>query len=281
MQQAAELVDKVGSYGPCAVAFSAGVDSTVVAKAAYLAHGPSAVAVTGTGPALASGELEMARSLAAQIGIHHQVVPTDEIRNAGYVANAPDRCFHCKTELYGHVQRVAQRAGLRCIVNGANTDDQGDYRPGMVAAADFHVRSPLVECGLNKQAVRQLARYWGLPVWDKPAAPCLASRIAYGVAVTPQRLERIDQAEQCVRALGVRELRVRCLEGDIASIEAPLKDLPMLQSESVRPGLFRDLLALGFREVRIDPDGFRSGSLNEVLPVEVLTLGKTAASPEA
>lgn len=270
MKAAEQLVEHVRAYGSCAVAFSAGVDSTVVAKAAHLALGERAVAVTGVGPALAEGELDAAREFAALIGVRHVEAATDEIHQAGYVANAPDRCFHCKTELYTHVRRVALQLRLAVIANGANTDDQGDYRPGMRAADDFRVRSPLVECGLDKAAVRALAAHWSLPVWNKPAAPCLASRIAYGQQVTPERLRMIDLAEQELKRLGIQEVRVRYHEGDHARIEVPRDAIAEISRPAVRDPLFARITALGFRTVEIDPEGYRSGSLNEVLPVEAL-----------
>lgn len=270
LTEANRLVEAIRGYGPCAVAFSAGVDSAVVVKAAHLALGDHAVAVTGVGPALAEGELDQAHELARQIGVRHEVVPTDEINQAPYVANAPDRCFHCKTELYTHVERVARRLGLTTIVNGANADDQGDYRPGMRAAADFKVRSPLLECGFGKAQVRGLARDWSLPAWDKPAAPCLASRLAYGVAVTPERLRRVDQAERLMKSAGFAEVRVRCLNGEAARVEVPRGQLARLREPGLFESLKQQLIDLGFASVSVDPDGLRSGSLNDVLPIETL-----------
>ena len=270
LQQADALVATLHAYGSCAVAFSAGVDSTVVAKAARLALGDRAIAVTGVGPALAEGELDDARELAARIGIKHVEQPTDEIDRAGYIANAPDRCLHCKTELYDHVRRVADDRGIVVIANGANVDDQGDYRPGMQAAANYDVRSPLVECGLTKADVRRLASHWRLPVADKPASPCLASRIAYGVEVTPERLRRIDLAEQHLRALGFVEVRVRLHEGEVARIEAPAELLEKLTEEQVRTTLLGRFAELGFKFTTIDLAGFQSGSLNTLVPIEKL-----------
>lgn len=271
MVEADQLVETLRSYRSCAVAFSAGVDSTVVAKAAQLALGDSAVAVTGVGPALAEGELEEAQRLASQIGIRHELADTDEIHSAGYIANAPDRCFHCKSELYSHVERIAKQLGMQTLANGANVDDHGDYRPGMQAAADFEVRSPLVECGFGKQLVRDLAAYWTLPIWNKPAAPCLASRIAYGQQVTPERLRMIDLAEQHLRGLGIRELRVRYHEGDMARIEVPVEHLQALIEPETRQGVMAALKDLGFKAVTVDLAGFSSGSLNQVLDASTLT----------
>src|SRR5262245_18409174 len=161
----------------CAVAYSGGVHSAVVAKAAQLALSERAVAVTGTSASLASGELELSEEVARQIGIRHVVVATDELANADYTRNAPDRCYHCKTELYTQLARLLPQLGVKAIVNGANSDDLGDYRPGMQAAAERHIHSPLADGGITKAEVRELAAAWGLPVWDKPATPCLSSRI--------------------------------------------------------------------------------------------------------
>lgn len=257
-----------------AVAFSAGVDSTVVAKAAALACGNAAVAVTGVSPSLAGGELEEARRLADLIGIRHLVIETGEFANPEYQANAGDRCFHCKTELYTQLEGRQQELGVDIIVNGANLDDQGDYRPGMRAAAEHAVRSPLIEAGLTKHEVRDLARHWDLPVWDKPAAPCLSSRVAYGVEVTPQRVARIDSAERFLRqSLDIRELRVRLEAGDLARIEVPLAALPRLVQPGTREAISEHLHSLGFRAITLDLDGFRSGNLNDLLQIEPLAAG--------
>ncbi len=265
-----QLLRMISSYSSCAVAFSGGVDSAVVAKAAQVALGDSAVLVTGTSAAMAEGELEAARELAALIGIRHIVVPTDEFANPSYVANAPDRCYHCKTELYTQIGDLAQRLGVRVIVNGANADDLGDYRPGMRAANEHDVRSPLAECGINKLEVRELAGAWNLPVADKPATPCLSSRVAYGQEVTPARLAMIDGAEQYLRSLGFRELRVRYHSGDMARIEVPLGELPALCQAETRSRVVEHLLGLGFKCVTLDLAGFRSGNLNRLIaPAEL------------
>jgi uncharacterized protein len=261
------LVELIRSYESCVVALSAGVDSSVVAKAAQLALGERAVAVTGVSASLAAGELEEARFVAAAIGIRHEIMETGELENPDYIRNAPDRCFHCKTELYGQLGQVAERLGLRTIINGANADDVGDYRPGMTAAAQAAVRSPLLDCGITKAEVRQLAAHWGLPVWDKPATPCLSSRIAYGEEVTPERLSQIDRAEQILKAKGLRTVRVRVHKGDLARLEVPIEVLPDLCIGETRESLIRELKQLGFKYVVLDLEGFRSGSQNLVLPL--------------
>ena len=190
------------------VAYSGGVDSAVVAKAAQLALADRAVAVTGTSYSLADGELNAARQLAELIGIRHQVLETREFDNPSYVRNSADRCYHCKTELYTRLDHYLADLDVDVIVNGANADDLGDYRPGMQAANEHKVQSPLADCGLSGSEVRQLAAQWSLPVWDKPATPCLSSRVAYGEEVTPERLAMIDAAERFLREHGLVELRV-------------------------------------------------------------------------
>jgi uncharacterized protein len=263
-----QLLQALRECGRVAVAFSAGVDSTVVAKAARIACGDSALAVTAVSPSLARGELEEAESLANSIGIRHVVIDTDEFENARYAENAGDRCFHCKSELYTRMQGMTEQFDVDVIVNGANVDDQGDYRPGMQAARDRSVRSPLLDAGLTKAEVRELARYWELPVWDKPASPCLSSRVAYGVEVTPERVRRIDEAEQFLRQLlEVRELRVRLEANELARIEVPLAALPRFADEETRQRVALHLRKLGFRFITLDLEGFRSGSLNAALPL--------------
>lgn len=267
----AQLIGILRGYESVAVAFSAGVDSTVVAKAAYLALGDAAVAVTADSPSLASGELDEARQLAASIGIRHEVLQTSEFENANYLSNPSNRCYFCKTELYSRLETWLPQLNVKFIANGANLDDQGDHRPGMQAAREHRVRSPLVEAGLTKNDVRQLAKEWNLPVWDKPAMPCLSSRIAYGVAVTPERVRRIDDAENFLReVLETRELRVRLETNELARIEVPLECVAQLASETNRQRVISKFHQLGFQFVTLDLEGFRSGSLNRILPVESL-----------
>jgi pyridinium-3,5-biscarboxylic acid mononucleotide sulfurtransferase len=265
-----QLLELLRSFESCVVALSAGVDSAVVAKAAFLALGERSLAVTGTSHSLASGELEAARALAQQIGMRHETIATGEFEQPAYLQNAPDRCYHCKTELYTQLEGLAEKFGMNVTVNGVNVDDLGDYRPGLQAASEHEVRSPLAECGINKSEVRQLAADWGLPVWDKPASPCLSSRVAYGEEVTPERLEKIDRAEQYLRELGLRTVRVRYHRGDLARIEVPAESLALLASESTRQALAARFRELGFKFVTLDLEGFRSGSLNDLVPLEIL-----------
>ena len=269
-----QLLELLRSFETCAVAFSAGIDSTVLAKAAQLALGDRAVAVTGVSPSLAEGELDEARQLAELIGIRHEIIATAEFADPNYTQNAPDRCYHCKSELYQQIGRIRSRLGVRVVVNGANSDDTGDYRPGMQAAEEYQVRSPLLECGITKAELRQLARDWELPIWDKPAMPCLSSRVAYGEQVTPERLAMIDGAEQLLRSQGLRTVRVRYHRGDLARLEVPEAELGRLVDPSTRQALVDGLKALGFRFVTLDMEGFRSGSLNALVPVETLNARK-------
>jgi pyridinium-3,5-biscarboxylic acid mononucleotide sulfurtransferase len=261
------LLSLVASYGSCAVAYSGGVDSAVVAKAAQLSLGDAAIAVTGVSASLAAGELESAVELAKEIGIRHEVLRTDELANPVYIANPPDRCFHCKTELYTQLRVLARRLGIEEIASGTNLDDLGDYRPGLAAATAYGVRHPLADCEITKADVRLLAADWNLRVADKPASPCLSSRVAYGQTVTPERLAMIDRAEQIVRSLGIEVCRVRYLAGDTARIEVPNDFIEALERPTTHSMLVDAFRDLGFTSLSIDPRGFRSGSLNDAIEV--------------
>lgn len=263
------LLSLLGELPGVAVAFSGGIDSTVVAKAAFLALGARAVAVTADSPSVARREIADACELAALIGIRHVVVPTQEFANPAYRANDGTRCYHCKTELYTTVERLLPELGVPVVVSGANLDDRGDYRPGLLAAAEHAVRHPLQEAGFTKADVRAMAQLWELPTWDKPASPCLSSRMAPGVAVTPERTRRVEDAESRLRALGLRDCRVRYHDGDLARIEVPVTEIAKLAADAVRADLSRVLRELGFKFVTLDLDGFRSGSLNELVPLEL------------
>ena len=268
------LLEILSGYGQVAVAFSAGVDSSVVAQAAHFACGKDAVAVTAVSLSLAAGEKEEAEQLAARIGIRHIVISTQEFADPNYLKNPVNRCYFCKTELYSRLIELAPTLGVNVLANGANLDDRGDYRPGMQAAAEFQVRSPLIEAEFTKADVRELAKFWDLPVWDKPATPCLSSRIAYGVEVTPERVRRIDQAEHFLKQLlNVRELRVRCEANDLARIEISLETLPTLLTTEMRDRIRAEFHRLGFRFVTLDLDGFRSGSMNSIISVDDLVNG--------
>jgi uncharacterized protein len=232
--------------------------------------GDASVAVTAVSESLASGELEEAKELAERIGIRHRIIYTQEFADPNYLRNQPDRCYFCKSELYRRLSGMLDELGADVIVSGTNMDDLGDYRPGLQAAVENRVRHPLQECGLSKADVRALAKAWGLPTWDKPATPCLSSRIAYGEQVTPDRVRMIDQAEQWLRQQGLRNLRVRYHKGDMARIEVPLNDLPQLVEPELREKLVSLFRGLGFKFVTLDLEGFRSGSLNGLISLDSL-----------
>jgi uncharacterized protein len=266
------LLDVLRGLGSVAVAFSGGIDSTVVAMAAQLALGDEAVAVTADSPSVPRREIAEAAKLARQIGIRHLVVATEEFDDPDYVRNDGARCYFCKSELYDRIDSLLPELGAAVICSGANLDDQDDYRPGLKAAAEHKVRHPLQEAGFAKADVRALALAWGLPTWDKPASPCLSSRLAPGVEVTRERTGRVEAAESFLHELGLRECRVRLHEGELARIEVPATELARMAEPAVRDGLVRRLNELGFRFVTLDLEGFRSGSLNTLVSLETKQL---------
>jgi uncharacterized protein len=224
------------------------------------------VAVTAVSPSLAGIERTIARDEAERIGIRHIEISTDEFSRDEYRRNAGDRCFYCKDTLYSLAAEKLAELNVVLIVNGANADDLGDHRPGMKAAADHGIRSPLIELNLNKSDVRNLARFWGLSVSEKPAAPCLASRVAYGVEVNEERVARIEQAEAFLRELtGILEFRVRLEANELARIEVPVNEIARICVAETRQALVERFRTLGFRSVTIDLEGFRSGNLNAAL----------------
>jgi uncharacterized protein len=269
------LLDILRGLGSAAVAFSGGIDSTVVTQAAQLALGERAMAVTADSPSVPRAEVAEARRLAERIGIRHLVVATEEFADPSYVRNDGSRCYFCKSELYSRIDALLPQLGLAVICSGANLDDQGDYRPGLKAAAEHRVRHPLQEAGLTKADVRALALAWGLPTWDKPASPCLSSRLAPGVEVSRERTARVEAAEEYLHALGYRECRVRLHEGELARVEVPAADLARLADPAVRAPLVARLKELGFRFVTLDLEGFRSGSLNTLVSLDYQRLFAT------
>ena len=244
------------------VAYSGGVDSALLAVAAHRALGERALAVTAVSPALAARELDGAVDLAQRFGFPHRTIQTAELEREGYVTNSPARCYFCKTELYTHLCQLAEAEGFTWVANGANTDDLGDYRPGLQAAAENKVRSPLVEAQLDKETVRQLARKLDLPVWDKPAQPCLSSRIPYGIPVSVATLSQIEQAEDYLRGLGLREVRARHHD-KLCRIEVGEAEMELAFSQ--RQEIVANLKKIGYLWVSLDLSGLRSGSLNDQL----------------
>jgi uncharacterized protein len=262
------LLEILRGMGRVVVALSGGIDSTVVAKAARLALGDNALAVTADSPSVPRREIGDARRLAALIGIRHEIVCTEEFDDPDYVKNDGTRCYFCKSELYARIERLLPDWGASIVCSGANLDDLGDYRPGLTAAAEHHVRHPLIEAECSKADVRALAQDWGLPTWDKPASPCLSSRLAPGVAVTRERTGRVEAAEEYLRSLGFRDCRVRLHEGELARVEVPADELPRLLDVSASRALADKLRGLGFKFVTLDLEGFRSGNLNTLLSLE-------------
>jgi uncharacterized protein len=237
-------------------------------KVAYDVLGDQALGVTGVSPSVPPGEVKEAQDLAQRIGVPFLLVNTDEMQDENYVSNPANRCYFCKTELFSHLLAIAEERGIAVVADGFNADDVGDWRPGMKAARERGVRSPLKEAELAKADIRDLSRRFGLPTWDKPAMACLSSRIPYGQRVTVDKLSRIDAAEQELRRLGFRILRVRHYE-DRASVEVGPDELA--RALELEPRIVERLKAAGFQDVVVDPNGYRSGSLNEALKLPAST----------
>lgn len=275
------LSDRLTGLGSVVVAFSGGADSAFLLAAAVRALGPDRVlAATSTSASLADGEWAAAHSFAAALGVEHLAVATDELTRSGYRENGPDRCYHCKSALGDELMGLAAQRGFDHVATGTNADDVAEpHRPGLRAAAERDVVTPLADAGLTKADVREASRLWSLPTWDKPQAACLASRVAYGVAVDPERLARIDRAEQAVRAellrqgLMARDVRVRDL-GDRASVEI---DSQLVDQVDSRP-VVAVVQEVGFPVAEVDRRGFRSGSLNEHLRADEMVGGHLARS---
>jgi uncharacterized protein len=248
------------------VAFSGGVDSSYLAFAAHRELGDDALAVTAVSPSYPRSHREVAERVVADFGIPHRFVDTDEMANPDYRANAPDRCYHCKTELFRVMGELRERLGFRTVAYGVNLDDTGDYRPGHRAADERGVLSPFLEAGLSKADIRALSRAAGLPTADLPASACLSSRLPYGTEVTPERLLQVERGEEALRELGFRQLRLRH-HGDVARIEIDPAELPRALDPAMARRISDAIKPLGFRWVSLDLDGYRSGSLNDVLQI--------------
>ena len=264
------LILEIGKLQSVVVAFSGGVDSAVVAAAAHRALPNRSIAITGVGSAVPESDLLSARSVAASIGIRHLEIPTNEIQDANYVRNDSRRCYFCKSTLYSALRGWADANQYASVASGTNQDDLGDYRPGLQAASEHSVVAPLVNLAITKANVRKLAEYFQLEVADKPASPCLASRIAYGQSVTTDRLRSIEDAERFLSSLGFQDVRVRLHADGLIRLELSLEDLQQACDSNTRRVITDHMQQLGFKYITLDLMGRQSGSLNRVLPIVML-----------
>jgi len=261
------LLANLARAGRVMVAFSGGVDSSYLAWAAHRALGDDCLSVTAVSPSYPESHRAMAERIVEQFGLAHRFVDTHEMERSAYRANAPDRCYHCKSELFDTMERLGKELGFGRVSYGVNTDDRSDFRPGQRAADEHAVTAPLQEAGLSKQEIRTLSRAAGLPTADLPASACLASRLPYGTEVTIERLAQIEKGEEALRALGFRQIRLRH-HGEIARVEIDPAELPRALEPEMAARIVRAIKPLGFRYVALDLEGYRMGSLNEVLQIQ-------------
>ena len=247
------------------IAYSGGVDSTFLLKVAHDVLGDKAVAAIALSPTYPSTEMEKAKEMAEVLGVRHVTIITDELSNPIFASNPPERCYWCKKELFSELAVVAKKCNLNHILDGSNRDDTNDFRPGMKAAREFGVRSPLQEAGLGKEEIRLLSRQMGLKTWNKPSLACLASRFPYGTKIIEERLRVVDAAEEFLRSLGITQVRVRH-HGSIARIEVAREEMDKVMQEKIRHKVINKLRVLGYRYVTIDLEGYRTGSMNPVEP---------------
>jgi len=258
-----KLNERLGSMKSVAIGFSGGVDSSFLLAAAIRVPGLRVVAFTAESPSLPAGDRADAESLARHLKVDHRYMKTAEMENPGYVANEPDRCYHCKSTLFRALFQAAAQEGLQYVLDGSNAEDASDYRPGRAAAAELGVRSPLAEVGFTKKEIRDVSRQWGLPTADKPAAACLSSRVPYGTPISFEVLQNIDRAEHAMRRLGFPCVRVRA-HGDVARIEVAPESIPTAAG-AMRSHIVEAVREAGFRYISLDLTGYRMGSLNEAL----------------
>ena len=262
LERAKEILRQLGSV---LIAFSGGVDSSFLARLAHETLGAKALAVTATSETYPSFEYEQAVQVAKEIGIAHHTIHTEELSIEGFKNNPPNRCYFCKKELFQKLLDLAKERGLAHVVDGANADDTGDWRPGLLAARELGVRSPLLEAGLTKQDIRDLSKRMGLSTWDKPSYACLSSRFPYGKTITPEALHKVAHAEEFLRSLGFRQFRVRHHD-TVARIELEAGAFPKLLDPAIRERIVARLKEIGYAYVAVDLQGYRTGSMNEVLP---------------
>jgi uncharacterized protein len=253
--------------GQVLVAYSGGTDSAYLAWAAGRVLGENAVAITADSASIPESHKKDAEEFAREAGFVHEYIPTFEFDNPEYVANNPDRCFHCKDELFTRLEEVGSARGVRHIIYGVNKDDLGDYRPGQNAARIHEVKAPLVEAGLTKAEIRELSRMAGLKTWDRPAAACLSSRIPYGTPVTPETIKTVENGEEAIKALGFRQFRVR-FHGELVRIEVSREEMPRALSVEMAEAFTAIFKPLGFNYVTLDLQGYRQGAMNEVLKLK-------------
>lgn len=259
-----KLTTRLASLESALIAFSGGVDSTFLLKIAAEVLEDKLTAVTSHSEVTPPGDFENACAFAESLGVKYIVIKTDELSDIEFTSNPIDRCYHCKSKLFKHLSEIAHEHNIKWLLDGANFDDISDYRPGAKAAGEFGVISPLKEAGLTKGEIRILSKELNLPTWDKPASPCLASRVPYGQVITPEKLTRIGQSESYLRTFGIKELRVRDHD-DMARIEVPPENMNLFLDEAIREKIIDKLKSFGYKYVALDLQGFRSGSLNEVL----------------
>lgn len=257
-----KLLDWFRPFHSCIVAFSGGLDSSVVAKAAAMVLGEKALAIMAVSPTSFRNERKEAEQVANAIGIRFQVFPSPEMELESFYENGPERCYYCKWIRFQEIKNLADEQGVELLVDGSNGDDRNDYRPGHKAVKEFGFQSPLAELGFDKNLVREIARAWKLPNCEKPASPCLATRIAYGLPITEERLRRIEAAEDFLLSLGFSPLRVRLHPNDLARIEVPQNQLERFFQQDIRGMILEKFKELGFSHISVDLDGFRSGSMN-------------------